>query len=61
MFHIHFSMATGYFSVKDEKGQVLFASTDEHSTEAALMALRLDSDPAYQAWLAEHDAMLEAI
>ena len=54
-------MATGYFSVKDEKGQVLFASTDEHSTEAALMALRLDSDPAYQAWLAEHDAMLEAI
>jgi len=60
MFRIHFSMATGYFSIKDEKGQSLFASKDEHSTEAALMALRLDSEPAYQDWLAANDAMLEA-
>jgi hypothetical protein len=61
MFTINFTMSTGYFSIKDEKGQTLFASTDEHSTEAALMALRLDADPAYQDWLAANDAMLEAI
>ena len=53
-------MATGYFTIKDEDGQTLFASKDEHSTEAALMALRLDSDRAYQDWLAANDAMLEA-
>jgi hypothetical protein len=61
MFRIHFIMATGFFVIKDESGQTLFASKDEHSTEAALMALRLDSDPGYQAWLAANDAMLEAV
>lgn len=57
MYSIHFIMATGFFVIKDENGQALFASTDEHSTEAALMALRLDQDPAFQDWLAQQDAM----
>lgn len=59
MYSIHFIMATGFFVIKDESGQSLFASKDEHSTEAALMALRLDQDPMYQDWLAANDAMLE--
>ena len=57
MYSIHFIVATGFFVIKDESGQTLFASEDEHSTEAALMALRLDQDPMYQDWLAEQDAM----
>lgn len=60
MFRITFSHLTGYFKIRDEHGQVLFASTDKHTTEATLMALRLDSDPAYQNWLAANDPMLEA-
>ena len=56
MITLTYNSVSGYWLVKSDAGDTLFASRDQFAAEDHILVLELDASESYHKWLAEQDA-----
>ena len=56
MITLTYNSVSGYWLVKSDAGDTLFASRDQFAAEDYMIMLELDASESYHKWLAEQDA-----
>ena len=56
MITLTYNSVSGYWLVKSDAGDTLFASRDQFAAEDYMIMLELDASESYQNWLMEQDA-----
>ena len=56
MITLTYNSVSGYWLVKSETGDILFASQDQFAAEDYILVLELEASETYHNWLAEQDA-----
>ena len=56
MITLTYNSVSGYWLVKSEIGDILFASQDQFAAEDYIVMLELEASESYQNWLMEQDA-----
>jgi hypothetical protein len=56
MITLTYNSRSGYWLVKNDAGDTLFASRDQFAAEDYILVLELEASESYHNWLAEQDA-----
>jgi hypothetical protein len=56
MITLTYNSVSGYWLVKSDAGDTLFASRDQFAAEDCIVMLELEASESYQNWLMEQDA-----
>lgn len=56
MITLTYNSVSGYWLVKSDAGDILFASQDQFAAEDYILVLELEASETYHKWLAEQDA-----